>query len=367
MNKILKYSGIIFTIILVLLFVWKFTFIVWYILIAGVISFIGAPIVERLRKIKINKKHIPNWLAALISLLIIVIFISAIFVVFVPLIVKQANVISNIDFNGIADYLQIKLAEASIVLQKYGIIGQNGNLLDVLHNKFNDFVKIISLPDFVGKFFTVAGDLFMGIFSVIFISFFFLKDDTLFTKLIMVAIPDKYNEKVTKTLNNIKHFLSRYFIGMSIEVIAMATLETIGLKIIGVEGALLLGIIGGFCNIIPYLGPFIGGAIAVLISGTTLISAGAYDMLLLQSILVVVVFGVSNFIDNMVLQPLIYSQSVDAHPLEIFIVILVFGSIGGVVGMLLAIPGYTVIRVIAKEFLSNFEIIRKITSKMKTE
>jgi predicted PurR-regulated permease PerM len=147
----------------------------------------------------------------------------------------------------------------------------------------------------------------------------------------------------------------------------MATLETIGLKIIGVEGALLLGIIGGFCNIIPYLGPFIGGAIAVLISGTTLISAGAYDMLLLQSILVVVVFGVSNFIDNMVLQPLIYSQSVDAHPLEIFIVILVFGSIGGVVGMLLAIPGYTVIRVIAKEFLSNFEIIRKITSKMKTE
>lgn len=207
----------------------------------------------------------------------------------------------------------------------------------------------------------------MGIFSVIFISFFFLKDDTLFTKLIMVAIPDKYNEKVTKTLNNIKHFLSRYFIGMSIEVIAMATLETIGLKIIGVEGALLLGIIGGFCNIIPYLGPFIGGAIAVLISGTTLISAGAYDMLLLQSILVVVVFGVSNFIDNMVLQPLIYSQSVDAHPLEIFIVILVFGSIGGVVGMLLAIPGYTVIRVIAKEFLSNFEIIRKITSKMKTE
>jgi predicted PurR-regulated permease PerM len=72
-------------------------------------------------------------------------------------------------------------------------------------------------------------------------------------------------------------------------------------------------------------------------------------------------FAVSNLIDNIILQPWIYSSSVKAHPLEIFLVIMIAGSMAGVVGMVLAIPSYTVLRIIAKQFLSQSRVIQTIT------
>ncbi|MDD4141411.1 MAG: AI-2E family transporter [Bacteroidales bacterium] len=367
MNKFFKYSGLALSLIIVVLLIWKFTFIFWYIVIAAVISFIGAPMVTACNRIHIGKKNCPNWLSALMSLLVIVIVALSLVAIFVPLIVKQANAISSIDFSSIMSYLKEPLDNFTVFLQKYGIIAQDTTLLAMAESEISGVLNMSYISNFVAKLFSTMGSLFMAVFSIIFISFFFLKDDTLFTKLIMIFVPDNLRDKVSNALRSIKKFLSRYFIGLVAEVMAMFALESIGLTIIGVKGALLIAIVGGFCNIIPYVGPIIGGAFGVIVGMTTLVNAGAYDQILLQSLLIILVFGIANTIDNMVLQPLIFSHSVDAHPLEIFIVILIFGSMGGLLWMILAIPGYTVIRVIAKEFLSNFELIRKWTSKIKTE
>jgi predicted PurR-regulated permease PerM len=91
---------------------------------------------------------------------------------------------------------------------------------------------------------------------------------------------------------------------------------------------------------------------------------GFYDHVLVTAIIVVLVFSAANLIDNIILQPIIYSTSVKAHPVEIFLVIIMAGSLAGIPGMILAIPGYTVLRIVAREFLGKFRLVRKLTQNM---
>lgn len=117
-------------------------------------------------------------------------------------------------------------------------------------------------------------------------------------------------------------------------------------------------------NVIPYLGPLIGATIGIIIGIISSLSLGAYTSILPLSLTIAAVFSVSNLIDNMVLQPLIYSTSVKAHPIEIFLVIIIAGSLFGITGMILAVPAYTVLRVIAREFFSEFRLVKKLTENM---
>jgi predicted PurR-regulated permease PerM len=129
----------------------------------------------------------------------------------------------------------------------------------------------------------------------------------------------------------------------------------------GVSNAFFIGLIIGILNVIPYVGPWLGFIISLLISAA-FVSSGMTITFIFISLGITVLC--TQFIDNTFIQPILYSNSVDAHPLEIFIVILMAGHFAGVIGMLLAIPAYTVLRVIAKEFFSNFKIVRKLTENM---
>jgi len=147
----------------------------------------------------------------------------------------------------------------------------------------------------------------------------------------------------------------------------MITLISLGLTIFGIENALLIGFLGGMMNIIPYLGPVIGASMGVALGITTVISNGMFDQILPVVLIIIGTFLGSNLIDNMVLQPFIYSSSVKAHPLEIFVVLLMGGSLAGIIGMILAIPTYTVIRVIAGQFLNQFRLVQKLTERMRVQ
>ena len=363
-NKIIKYSGIAISVFVFALLVWKFTFIFWNIIAAAVISFIGAPLVNLFKKIKIRKFQCPTWLAAAIALTFIGLIVVSLFAIFVPIIIQQANVVASIDFGQVRTFIEDPV---TAFLHDYNILDKDETIISFIETWFKDFVGFASLSHIATNFVGKLGKVFIGVFSTVFISFFFLKDDTLFKKMIMVFVSEKYSTKVEHAISNSKRFLSRYFIGIVCEILIMLTLESIGMFAIGVKGALLIGVVGGFCNMIPYVGPIIGATFGVLVGSLHLISIGAYDHILMQAILIIAVFAVCNLIDNIFLQPTIYSNSVNAHPLEIFIVLLVFGSFGGILGMFLAVPGYTVLKVIAKEFLTKLEIARKWTSKLEME
>ena len=125
--------------------------------------------------------------------------------------------------------------------------------------------------------------------------------------------------------------------------------------------AVLLALISGILNVIPYVGPLIGHIVAVTSSLLIYTSSAFSGSLTLFAGVVLAIFLFTQLVDNYLFQPLIYSSSVKAHPLEIFIVILMGGHIGGMVGMLIAIPTYTVMRVVAGEFLPNLKFVQQIT------
>ena len=143
-------------------------------------------------------------------------------------------------------------------------------------------------------------------------------------------------------------------------------LVTIGLTIVGIEfnHAVVIGLFCGLFNVIPYLGPWMGAAVGLLIGAALNINSDFMSVTLPLLGFMVLVFASVQIIDNILFQPLIYSSSVKAHPLEIFLVILAAGSIAGILGMILAIPAYTILRVIAKEFFDNMKIVKKLTENL---
>jgi predicted PurR-regulated permease PerM len=143
-------------------------------------------------------------------------------------------------------------------------------------------------------------------------------------------------------------------------------LDTIGLSIIGIEfnHAVLIGLFCGLFNVIPYLGPWMGAIVGLLIGAALNINASFMEHTLPLLGMMTIVFLSVQIIDNVLFQPLIYSSSVKAHPLEIFLVIMAAGSMAGVLGMFLAIPTYTIIRVVAKEFFDNMKLVRKLTESL---
>jgi len=219
----------------------------------------------------------------------------------------------------------------------------------------------------LGGFLSAAGNLFVGFFAILFIAFFFLKDETMFQEGVKLLVPEKHNDTTNKVLEDSKNLLIRYFIGIFLEVLGVMSLITIGLWIFGIKNALLIGFFGGIMNIIPYLGPFIGTIIGISLGITSTLAFGNYGELFPEILKMLGVFLFVNFIDNNILVPVIYSRSVKSHPLEIFIVIIMGGGIAGLPGMLLAVPVYTILRVIAREFFQEFRVVKKLTESMEED
>jgi predicted PurR-regulated permease PerM len=217
-----------------------------------------------------------------------------------------------------------------------------------------------SLTSFIVNFFVSA-------FTVVFVTFFFLKDKNTFTNMILALVPTKFEENTKRAMVSVNRLLVRYFSGICIEILLITVLNTAGLYFIGglsFQLSVVLAFLSGILNVIPYIGPLAAGAFGTIMGLISLI--GTFNEIVLGMVILkfVAIFVVTHLFDVFIFQPYIYSNSVKAHPLEIFIVILMAGHIAGIVGMLVAIPAYTVIRVFAKEFLSNFKVVQKLTDRM---
>jgi predicted PurR-regulated permease PerM len=362
MNQTLKYiSGIVVTLIGLYL-AWYFSDILVYVLIAGVLSFIGQPLVRVLDKIHIKQFKMPHTLSAVLVLVIMILILTSLFIIFVPIINRQAHVITSIDFQYLGQQLQRPLQDFEYQLKRFHILDDGQTFENMIAAELESLLTMTSVKGIFGNVVGFAGSLFIGIFSVVFMLFFFLRDNHLFFNGIMLFVPTKFEEKATIIISDTRRLLSRYFVGLSAEMFAMMTMITIGLTIFGVENALLIGFLGGLINVIPYLGPIIGAAIGILIGDTGNLSTGSYENIIPISMTIIGTFIVVKLIDDFVLQPFIYSTSVMAHPIEIFLVILMAGSFAGIPGMILAIPGYTVLRIIAKQFFNQSKLVKKITA-----
>jgi len=344
-----------------ILLAWKFSFLIFYILIAAIVSFIGQPMVRYFDRLTLIKWKMPHSVSVLLTLFILFTSFLSLFAIFVPLIVKQAQTIALIDMNQVAAQLQEPLLWLEEELQLLGVVPGNQTLQSFLAEKAKSIVSVTNITGVLNQVFSFAGSFFVGLFSVLFIAFFFLKEESMFENMLLAIVPVKHHEAVRNVVDDSKRLLMRYFVGLIGELLGVMTLITVGLWMFGIENALLFGFFGGLMNIIPYLGPVIGTFLGLLLGASTTLAAGEFNQLLPDLVKIGGVFIVANYIDNLLLQPLIYSSSVKAHPLEIFFVIIIGGSLAGIPGMLLAIPVYTVARVIGKEFFSRFRVVKKLT------
>ncbi|MDY0343852.1 MAG: AI-2E family transporter [Lentimicrobium sp.] len=364
MNKTLKTILTIAGIFLLLLFLWYFSNIVFYILAAAVISVVGRPLVHMFDSLRVRRYKVPHALSALLSLLIMLSLFLAFVMLLIPLVAQQARAIAQIDTLSLSNMLELPLGKINHFLHETGYLDQGQGVSDIVVLRLKTILSMSTFAIALNQIFAFMGSMLMGVFSILFIAFFFLKDDGLFYEGFMLLVPEKYIPSATRVMKEVKHLLTRYFVGLCIEVTSMITLLTIGLSLFGVENALLIGFIGGLFNIIPYLGPIIGGSIGILIGIIGSLSMGVYSDILPISLTIAGVFAVSNLVDNILLQPIIYSTSVRAHPIEIFLVIIMAGSLFGILGMILAVPAYTVFRVFLREFFSEMRVVKKLTENM---
>jgi predicted PurR-regulated permease PerM len=365
MNSTLRNFLIIVGIALLVYIFWYFRNIFAYILIAGVISLIGRPIVDLLNSIHIKKLRFPRALSSLLTLLFLYGLLALFFVIFIPLISKQIDALSGFNAREIVQGLHDQFDRLDTLLRRvYKNMPPDQTLYDMAVSKITEILNPASVTNFAGNLVGGVGRAVVAIFAVTFISFFFLKDEGLFKETLMVMVPDNYEARIRNVLHSIKRLLIRYFIGIILQSTVVLINITIGMTIVGFPFhlAVVMGLIIGIFNVIPYIGPWLGGSMAVLIGIATAISTGGYPVLWLLLIYMVIVIACTQIIDNNIIQPLIYSRSVNAHPIEIFIVIMAVGSFAGIIGMIVAVPAYTALRVFAREFFYNFGPVRKITS-----
>jgi predicted PurR-regulated permease PerM len=357
---------IFFGVLLLLACAWFFRNIVVYILVSGVLSIMGRPLVDLFCKIKIKKLKFPRALAALLTLLIIWGVIIMFFVIFIPLVTKELNYFSTIDSEKIVQIVQDPLNKLENLFKTFNKdIGQV-SIQDYFAKKVSSVLSIDMIQNFLGSLVGILGNVIVAIFSITFITFFFLKDQQLFFESILIWVPEKYTENVRRALFSVKNLLTRYFIGILIQSTCIMILIDIGMTIAGIDfqQALVMGLILGILNVIPYVGPWLGLFIAIIMGVASHIQMDFKTVVVPLIYYMIIVEAITHLIDNILFQPVIFSNSVKAHPLEIFIVILAAGFAAGIPGMILGIPTYTVIRVFAREFFYNFKAVQKITSSL---
>jgi len=353
-----------FTLIVLGIMVYYFSFVFYYVAVAGVISLVGRPVEVWIRTRRVGRHRVPSWVSAGITLMgafcLLVLFVFG----FVTFVVRQAGMISAIDFDALTGTLNPFLSQFEAGLHDYGMLTAGQDIKTLLLDKAREFVGFASFSGIMGNVAGFAGSLFAGVFSVFFLSFFFLRDRHLLNKGLLVFVPFEYEQRAADTMGKTKNLLTRYFSGLVVEVCSMILLLSLGLWIAGIPNALLIGFIGGMLNIIPYIGPVIGVVTGIILTAIAGASVNDLGMVPWSAFWVGFVFVLANLVDNLLLQPLIYSRSVKAHPIEIFLVILMAGSMAGITGMMLAIPAYTLLRIVGKEFLGSFDLMKKLTQSL---
>jgi len=337
--------------------IYFFRGILGYLMISIALSFAGRPIVNGLSKIKIKGKSLPNWIGAVVAIISFIIVAGVVLGLFGPLIAVQAETIGNLNPQEIAGDVKGWFATIDNLREKFNI--GNQSVSSILIEQTQKLIGLGGVSSIFGGILNFIGNAFIAVFSILFMTFFFLKDGDLFHKIILALTPDSHVDKIENIMASSARLLTRYFSGLILQVTIVTFMVSAGLAITGAENALLLGFIAGIFNLVPYLGPLASTVIGLIIVATTYDgdTAGWAPHIAYAAI----VYGVTQLVDNFFIQPFLFSNRVNAHPLEIFIVISMAGAISGVSGMILAVPGYTLLRIIANEFLSGYKIVDALT------
>lgn len=353
---ILKALTVLLAAILFFWFFSKMTTLFLYAIISLVLTLISLPVVEWLEKRLKFKKII----AVLTVILFHIAFFTGFVMMFVPLLMFQSQKLSLLNNYAIEQKIQFIYQDFTQWAASKGWDVQQ-LITEIDFTKYLDYSLI---PNSINYAFGTIGSFIIGSLSVLFITFFLLKDQNLFQSVFKRVLPDKQKEGILNSLEKVYHLLSRYLIGLLLQLCIIFSLDFLVLFIFGVDNALIIAFLCAILNVIPYIGPLMGTTLAAILTLISKIGTDFETEMLPTTIYVVIGYMIVQLIDNFVNQPLIFSKSVKSHPLEIFFVILAFGFLFGITGMIIAVPVYTILKVFAKEFLPDNKLVKLLTSKI---
>lgn len=367
-EKLAKYVIYAAGLALALTVCWFFRNVLIYILLAVVVSLLAKPVVKLLKKVKIKNRTAPAALLAIISLIIVLGILLGMLVLIIPIVSSMLKDISMANVGDAARSLVVPLEELNEFLRNtFSSLGPDFRIEVFVVQELQKLIDVSTFSSVIGSAASFITSFGIGLVATIFISFFFIKDDDLFSNIVCALAPDRLEEKARKAISDIGYLLSRYFTGVLIQITEVALLNFLGIWLIaglGFNAALGIGFLCGILNVIPYIGPFMGGAlgtvIGLVLKYTSTTPIGLDVSFWTFTIILIAIFCVAQFIDNMICQPLIYSTSIKSTPLEIFLVLMIISNIGGPFAMIVAVPTYTIFRVIAFRFFGNVKAIKRL-------
>lgn len=340
------------------LFGWYFSNITLYLIISLIIAALLRPLTNRLNDFHLLGQHIPRWLAILISYAAIVLLVVMLGLLYFPLINNQILILSELDLEGIYLQIQEPVSRVERFLLRYELLeNKPGSLFKELKTSILEFVKSFDFGGFISGLIDLTTSLLIGTMAIAFITFFLLLENGLLRRNLLNLIPNPYFELSVATFTKVEKLLSNYLFGLMLQMLAIFSLASLGLSIAGVEYALTIALFAAIANLIPYAGPILGAVFGLIVgvSTGTFTTDTEYTYLLFK---ILSVFAFVQLTDNVVLQPMIFSKSVKAHPLEIFVIIFAGAKIAGIPGMIFAIPVYTIFRVSVMEFYKGYKSYR---------
>lgn len=305
------------------------------ILIAGFLYYLLNPLVNLLMKVGV--KRLPA--IALIFLLLIAIIVLVFMSVIPNLVDQLVSLAKNIP--GFVNNMQTWLQETADRATRFPLFKEldvdkyinnfDASAGDLLQQFLGGLTN--SLGSLIGKITTVV----LLLVTVPFILFYMLKDGEKLVPNVEKVFPEKQRENIKGLLKQLNKTLSDYISGQAIECLFVGTFTFLGYLLIGVDYAFLFGVIAGLTNLIPYLGPYIGLAPAMIY---TFFDSPTRALLCILVVLVV------QQIDGNVIYPNVIGKSLNIHPLTIILILLVAGNLAGILGVFLGVPVYAILRTI---------------------
>lgn len=339
--------------------------ILLYMIIAAILTMILRPLDKRMERMRIRRKKIPRAARAISLLLLVYVIVFAFISIFIPLIINEINIISNVDQAQVTKALHEPLTQLQELFANYQQTQPNQVTLEQYTQTYlSQLLNVAEVSTLANGVVAIIGGFLVAFFSISFFTFFFIKDGDVIMHMLLLLIPIGKVKSIRNIIGDTQTMLTKYFTGVLIDVVFVTAFVSIGMAILGVQNALIIGIFAGIMNIIPYVGPLIGGAFAIIVGISTNLTLDFYDGTVPLVIKIFFVFVAMNLTDAFLVQPYIFSKRVKAHPLEIFTVILIAGSLAGIGGMVAAVPVYTVLRIILREYLTGSRFVQKLTDEL---
>lgn len=309
--------------------------------IGFVIAWLFNPIIK-----KINDAGIPKILSTLIVYFIFVTFIVVFVRIFIPVLYKQLNDLV-VSLPNILDKISLAFER---VMNKFSMDGIDlSNVVKNISASLKEYTLNITssmpkhLVNFIISFFSGLGTIMLSLVVGIYMSFDFDNISIQFLKL----IPEKHREEIKELLTNIGTEVRKTVNGTLLVALMVLVCDTVAFTAIGLESPLLFGVLCGLTDLIPYIGPYIGGAAAVVVGFSMSTPIGIATLIACITV---------QLVENYILQPVVMSKAIELNPVIIIVGLLIFGHFFGVIGMVLATPILALLKVIYEFVKKKFNL-----------